>query len=532
MSNPDTLQKTAPNKVASPAPSVTAPAVAASSAGPVAATPPKQSFNYAAAASSAKALAGKGAPRLTKDSSTAASIHASPSAANSIPRQAQSMSTTGSPSLNHSTTSRDGQAGNGHGDAAALTESAKANGSGRGASPVSMAKRSLATSSNGESPSLDGNISQVADYPFCLPGHVLDLFPALLCHRQSALTSFLSFPAAGINFGAPHDNDATLSSSPAGPAQLGSNAPTKFGSVEADAKVNKEKVAGSGPTRSLDLNKLFQGTPQTPSKSTPPTSNGSLGPESAGASSLTPRTPSTATSSSLRGSAAAQRNFEPQRSPSAQPFHPMNAQSGAWPPQQQQPRSPHLGHQSNMQPMAPMGAPPHWQGQQMVSAQILDSIKRVASRLTRISHSTIQTCISSRTDIQACLNSSSSSTRRITCPSIGPHHSQAMMPARDSLDRRAICPHHPWGLILVHRSSQMDLCSRLHLRLPPRLAYHLLLHLNDLSLTRLQRIPAPLPLLSQVTNLEWVSHPIEAVSIRARLLLPMLILPRSRLQEP
>lgn len=147
MSNPDTLQKTVPNKVASPAPSVVT--AAASSPGS-AATPPKQSFNYAAAASSAKALTGKGAPKLNKDSSTAASIHASPSAANSIPRQAQSMSTAASSNANNSNTSRDGQTGNGNGDAATLTESAKANGSGRGASPVSMAKRSMAAS-NGES---------------------------------------------------------------------------------------------------------------------------------------------------------------------------------------------------------------------------------------------------------------------------------------------------------------------------------------------------------------------------------------------
>lgn len=205
-----------------------------------------------------------------------------------------------------------------------------------------------------------------------------------------------SFSTASINFGTPHDQASLLSSSPAGPAQIGPNAPTKFGSVEADSKVDKDKVAvvkgepGShAPNRSLDLNKLFQGTPQTPIKST--TSNGSLAPESAGSARITP---SNSSSSILRANAGTQRPFEPQRSPS-QPFHPMNAQSGTSVPrgptsggvnvgspyvahhpggpqqqqqQQQQPRSPHMAHQNNMQPMPPMGGPPHWQqGQQMVS---------------------------------------------------------------------------------------------------------------------------------------------------------------------
>lgn len=191
-----------------------------------------------------------------------------------------------------------------------------------------------------------------------------------MCCTISFLRLSLHLFSAAINFGTPLDQETVLSSSPAGPAQLGSNAPpAKFGSVEADVKVNKEKVAS---TRSLDFNKMFQGTPSTPTKSTTTISNGSLGPDSANTSSLTPRNVS-ATTSTLRGSAASQRSFEPQRSPSAQAFHPMSAQSGAWPPQQQQqqqqppqqqPRSPHLPHQSNMQPMPSMGAPPHWQQNQ------------------------------------------------------------------------------------------------------------------------------------------------------------------------
>ncbi|UZJ56072.1 hypothetical protein CBS101457_005392 [Exobasidium rhododendri] len=339
MTSPEISQKSVPGKAATPATSTATATI-------------KPSFNYAAAASSsaklnasdsnngsvAAAASGKGVTNTNNKDVNVSSSSTDISAKNT---SRQSMSTTNSgtsSNSNNNSTQNNGSGSNKSGSNASATPILMdgVNGSARGISPVSMAKRSMASGNN-----------------------------------------------PSINFGTPHDQDTLLSSSPAGPAQLGPNVPTKFGTVEADANVSKEKVAaikGEASVRSLDLNKLFQGTPQTPTKSS--NSSASLAPDAAANAGR--NTPSNSSSSSiLRANAGTQRPFEPQRTPS-QVFHPMNAQSGAPGPrgpaagagphspyvshqqQQQNPRSPHLGNQqNNMQSMPPMGGPPHWQGQQM-----------------------------------------------------------------------------------------------------------------------------------------------------------------------
>lgn len=239
--------------------------------------------------------------------------------------------------------------------------------------------------------------------------------------RQSAVSlpkgAANARPAAAINFGSVHDQNAMLSSSPAAQPSSGQHLhgekPTVFGSVAAHDPQSKKTTIGfagaksdsaplaanTTPAKTMDFQKLFQGSTSNsnsgsgsglsaPSQPTASNPAASLAPSSAApAAPAVPSTPqSSAPSHNHAGARHASANlrppsgtphhpgarpFEPQRSPSAhqpspsriasqgpphQPFH-AHPQPGS-----QQPRSPHMANAVPMQPMQPIGGP--WQHQQ------------------------------------------------------------------------------------------------------------------------------------------------------------------------
>ncbi|SNX84030.1 related to TIF4631 - mRNA cap-binding protein (eIF4F), 150K subunit [Melanopsichium pennsylvanicum] len=225
-------------------------------------------------------------------------------------------------------------------------------------------------------------------------------------NRQSAVSlpkgAANARPAAAINFGSVHDQNAMLSSSPAAQPSSGQHLhgekPTVFGSVAAHDPHSKKTTIGfaggkdstsnsgnAAPAKSMDFQKLFQGSGSpAPSQATASNPSASPSQSSAAPTSAAPSTPQPASqagarhaSSSLRPPSGTPhhpgvRPFEPQRSPSAhQPQASRIAGQQAPPHQQfhahpqggpQQPRSPHMANAVPMQPMQPMGGPwPHQQ---------------------------------------------------------------------------------------------------------------------------------------------------------------------------
>ncbi|ETS62362.1 hypothetical protein PaG_03447 [Moesziomyces aphidis] len=213
-------------------------------------------------------------------------------------------------------------------------------------------------------------------------------------------------PAAAINFGSVHDQNAMLSSSPAAQPSSGQHLhgekPTVFGSVAAQDPQSKKTTIGfaggkpdaapangAASSKSMDFQKLFQGSGSpAPSQAAASNASGSPSPSNAAPASTAPSTPQPNSgsqsqqagrphaSSNLRPPAGTPhhpgaRPFEPQRSPSAHQAQGSRIASQAPPHQQfhghpqgapQQPRSPHMANAVPMQPMQPMGGP--WQHQQ------------------------------------------------------------------------------------------------------------------------------------------------------------------------
>lgn len=212
---------------------------------------------------------------------------------------------------------------------------------------------------------------------------------------------------AAINFGSVHDQNAMLSSSPAAQPSSGQHLhgekPTVFGSVAAQDSQSKKttigfaggkdnaSTSGNGtPAKSMDFQKLFQGS-GSPAPTQATASNTSGSPAQSGVPAATataaPATPQPSAASQNQGGARhassnlrppsgtphhpGARPFEPQRSPSAHHAQGSRIASQAPPHQQfhghpqggpQQPRSPHMANAVPMQPMQPMGGP--WQQQQ------------------------------------------------------------------------------------------------------------------------------------------------------------------------
>ncbi|KAN0062692.1 hypothetical protein ACQY0O_004887 [Thecaphora frezii] len=239
--------------------------------------------------------------------------------------------------------------------------------------------------------------------------------------RQSAVSlpkgaNSSARPGQAINFGSVHDQNAMLSSSPAVQPSSGQHLhgekPTVFGSVTAHDSESKKTTIGfaSGKTengsasspatganpRSLDFQKLFQGSgspaqnpsgsPGSTAASPQPAQAQAAAPNVPAGSSPAPPAPYAAQPpnaqmprhppSNLRpptgpGHHNGPRPFEPQRSPSQHhnqgarvpsqagphqgfPPHPAHGHPQPGP---QQPRSPHMANAAPMQPMQPMGGP-------------------------------------------------------------------------------------------------------------------------------------------------------------------------------
>ena len=255
-----------------------------------------------------------------------------------------------------------------------------------------------------------GNSNNVA-----APGPNGDANAPTNSRRQSAVSlpkgaAANARPAAAINFGSVHDQNAMLSSSPAAQPSSGQHLhgekPTVFGSVAAQDPHSKKTTIGfaggkpdassasasanATPAKSMDFQKLFQGSGSpAPSQATASNASASPSQSSAAPASTAPSTPQPNAASQPAGARHASSNlrppsgtphhpgarpFEPQRSPSAHQAQGSRIASQAPPHQQfhphpqggpQQPRSPHMANAVPMQPMQPIGGP--WQHQQPMS---------------------------------------------------------------------------------------------------------------------------------------------------------------------